>query len=100
MFCSPVDRFRVVLSIQYSVLRGLAPAHVAVILALIALAPSWLYSAEAPDNTAPAFADVRAILAAKCLACHGKDSNDLKGDYDLRNREAALKGGESGDAAI
>jgi mono/diheme cytochrome c family protein len=50
------------------------------------------------DNSS--FAEVRAIFAAKCLACHGNDPKDLKGDYDLRTREAAIKGGESGDAAI
>lgn len=46
------------------------------------------------------FTEVRAIFAAKCLACHGADPKELKGDYDLRTREAAIKGGESGDAAI
>ena len=43
---------------------------------------------------------VRAILSAKCLACHGNDPKDLKGDYDLRTCDAAIKGGESGEAAI
>jgi mono/diheme cytochrome c family protein len=46
------------------------------------------------------FAQVREILAAKCLACHGNDASDLKGDFDLRSRTAALKGGESGEPAI
>ncbi|HMC11954.1 MAG TPA: c-type cytochrome domain-containing protein, partial [Pirellulaceae bacterium] len=48
----------------------------------------------------PTFSEVRAIFAAKCLACHGNDPKELKGDYDLRTRESAIKGGESGDAAI
>src|SRR5262245_11464823 len=48
----------------------------------------------------PAFNEVRAIFAAKCLACHGNDAKDLKGDDDPRSREAAIKGGESGDVAI
>ena len=48
----------------------------------------------------PSFAQVRAIFAEKCLACHGNDIKQLKGDYDLRTREAAIKGGESGEAAI
>jgi len=48
----------------------------------------------------PSFSEVRAIFAAKCLACHGNDPKDLKGDYDLRTRDGAVKGGESGDAAI
>jgi mono/diheme cytochrome c family protein len=52
------------------------------------------------DLPAPRFSEVQAILSAKCLACHGNDPKDLKGDYDLRTREAAIKGGESGEAAI
>src|SRR5882757_373506 len=46
------------------------------------------------------FSQVKAIFAAKCLACHGTDPKELKGDYDLRTREAAVKGGESGEVAI
>src|SRR5947207_2774248 len=46
------------------------------------------------------FTEVRAIFAAKCLACHGNDPKELKGDYDLRTRESAISGGESGGAAI
>lgn len=48
----------------------------------------------------PAFEQVRAIFAEKCLACHGNDTKELKGDFDLRTRETAVKGGESGEAAI
>src|SRR5262245_29920079 len=48
----------------------------------------------------PTFTQIRAIFAEKCLACHGNDPKELKGDYDLRTREAAIKGGESGEAAI
>ena len=59
---------------------------------------------EAAQPTAveqpPAFGEVHTIFAAKCLACHGNDPKELKGDYDLRTREVAIKGGESGDAAI
>jgi mono/diheme cytochrome c family protein len=46
------------------------------------------------------FAQVRAIFAEKCLACHGKDPADLQGKYDLRTRAAALAGGESDAAAV
>ena len=62
---------------------------------------SFLYlCANAVADDVPAFAEVRAIFTAKCLACHGNDAKELKGDYDLRTREAAIKGGESGEAAI
>src|SRR5438105_27463 len=69
-------------------------ASLAGMAALLALA-----SCAAGEET-PAFSEVRAILAAKCLACHGNDPQELKGDYDLRTREAAVKGGESGEVAI
>src|SRR5262245_15667018 len=66
--------------------------------ALLALAILAVPLSAADDPVS--FSPVRAILAAKCLACHGNDPKELKGDYDLRSRAAALKGGESGEAAI
>jgi hypothetical protein len=45
-------------------------------------------------------AAVQALFAAKCLGCHGAGPDGLKGEYDLRTRESALKGGESGQPAI
>src|SRR3954471_18791676 len=71
----------------------------ALCLTLLLAAPLWLRAAEEPTQRGN-FAEVRAIFAAKCLACHGTDPKELKGDYDLRTREAAIKGGESGEAAI
>jgi mono/diheme cytochrome c family protein len=68
--------------------------RLAILVALLAATAS-VRAAEPPP-----FAEVRAILAAKCLACHGNDPKDLKGDYDLRTRDAALRGGESGEPAI
>jgi len=59
-----------------------------------------LLAAEIRADDVPSFADVRAIFAAKCLACHGNDAKEIKGEYDLRTRAAAIKGGESGEAAI
>ena len=35
------------------------------------------------------------LLKEKCLACHGGDANDIKGDFDIRTREALLRGGET-----
>ena len=43
---------------------------------------------------------VRGILNAKCLACHGEEGKNLKGDLDLSTRAAMLKGGESEEAAL
>jgi len=64
------------------------------------VAISSISETASPADSPPTFAEIRAIFVAKCLACHGNDPKDLKADYDLRTREAATKGGESGDAAI
>ena len=44
--------------------------------------------------------DVRPILSDRCFACHGQDSNKREGELRLDQREAALKGGESGPAIV
>jgi mono/diheme cytochrome c family protein len=66
----------------------------------IGLTAVWSCCAGFAAESDPSFREVRAIFAAKCLACHGNDPKDLKGDYDLRTRAAAVQGGESGEAAI
>lgn len=38
---------------------------------------------------------VKSLFADKCLACHGDDPEDVAGGFDMRTREAMLKGGES-----
>ncbi|MCC9644675.1 PSD1 and planctomycete cytochrome C domain-containing protein [Rhodopirellula sp. JC740] len=43
---------------------------------------------------------VMPLLKEKCLGCHGNDADDMKGDYDVRTRDALLRGGESEEAAI
>ncbi|QDV49432.1 PSD1 and planctomycete cytochrome C domain-containing protein [Gimesia fumaroli] len=43
---------------------------------------------------------IRPLLEQKCLGCHGKTPDDIKGEYIMLNREALIKGGESGEAAI
>ncbi len=40
------------------------------------------------------------LLKAKCVGCHGEDAEDIKGEYDVRSREALLAGGESGEPSI
>ncbi|QDT02852.1 Planctomycete cytochrome C [Rubripirellula lacrimiformis] len=40
------------------------------------------------------------LLKEKCFGCHGSDPDDLKGDYDVRTREATMVGGESGEVAV
>ena len=43
---------------------------------------------------------VEPLLTTRCLACHGNDPKDIKGELDLRNVAGLLKGGESGQAAV
>lgn len=38
---------------------------------------------------------VRPLFAEKCLACHGDEPEKIKGGFDMRTREAMLKGGEN-----
>ena len=42
--------------------------------------------------------DVRPLLQDRCIACHGPDKQ--KSGYRLDARDTAIKGGDSGDAAI
>ncbi|GAB5406901.1 MAG: PSD1 and planctomycete cytochrome C domain-containing protein [Aureliella sp.] len=44
--------------------------------------------------------EVLPILKEKCFGCHGTDPDDLRGDYDLMSRDAMIRGGESGEAAV
>ncbi len=40
------------------------------------------------------------VLKEKCLGCHGENPDDLKGEFDIRSRDALLKGGESEEPAL
>ena len=44
--------------------------------------------------------DVQPILSEHCAQCHGTDEKERKSSLRLDQREASLKGGESGTAAI
>ncbi len=40
------------------------------------------------------------LLKTKCFGCHGNDVKDIKGGFDVRSRQALLKGGESEESAM
>lgn len=40
------------------------------------------------------------LLKTKCFGCHGQDPEDVRGDYNLLDRAAMIKGGESGEVAL
>ena len=60
---------------------------------------SWLAAVCSTAQSAPDFVkDVRPILERSCFACHGPEKQ--KNGYRLDVRDVAIKGGESGEAAI
>jgi len=40
------------------------------------------------------------VLQAKCFGCHGSDTEEIRGDYNLLTREGMLTGGESGEPSL
>jgi mono/diheme cytochrome c family protein len=65
---------------------------------LLSTAASFALADEAGDIL---FAlEVKPLLESKCLACHGRDSKKVKGEFRLDSREAMLKGGESGKPGL
>ncbi len=68
---------------------------------MLALAAIFLASVDSPLMAEVDFQrDIQPILAEHCLQCHGVDAKERKSDLRLDLREPALKGGESGIAAI
>ncbi len=60
---------------------------------------SWLAAVCSTAQSAPDFVkDVRPILQRSCYGCHGPEKQ--KNGYRLDVRDIAIKGGESGEAAI
>jgi len=66
------------------------------ILACLAVWPAFSLLAKDPTAGEKLFAlKVKPLLAQKCMACHGDDPKKIKGDFDMRTREAMLHGGET-----
>lgn len=40
------------------------------------------------------------LLQTKCFGCHGKDPQDIRGDYNMLSRVGLLAGGESGEPSL
>lgn len=52
--------------------------------------------AEEPSKGEKLFAlKVKPLFAEKCDACHGDEPEKIKGDFDMRTREAVQRGGET-----
>ena len=68
----------------------------AFILALLLMLPVGIRAATPPPATS--YADVHAIIAKNCLACH--DEKDAEGDLVLESYTTLMAGGEAGKAII
>jgi hypothetical protein len=86
--------------------RRLLPSAALLGLALVGLALAGHWRAAAAQGAEPSATDrdffekqVRPLLANRCYKCHG-DVKDVKGGLKLTSREAVLKGGENGPAAV
>src|SRR5262245_1122594 len=73
-------------------LRGACAALAAALLGLPAPAPARAGGGRVLFET-----DVRPVLEARCVKCHGGKG---KGGLDLRRRASLLRGGDSGPAVL
>lgn len=65
-------------------------------LAVLAVVINSAAFADEPSQGEKLFAlRVKSLFADKCIACHGADPNEIAGGFDMRSRQAMLKGGES-----
>ena len=60
----------------------------------------WVGRGFAQTETVDFQRDIQPILAEHCAKCHGADAGTRQAALRLDVRESALRGGESGDAAI
>ncbi|TLD68203.1 DUF1549 domain-containing protein [Phragmitibacter flavus] len=51
--------------------------------------------AASPDAEQLFVRRIKPLFSEKCLACHGNEPEKIKGGFDMRSREAILKGGDS-----
>ena len=61
----------------------------------IVLLGTSIIAAEVTEGEKLFALKVKPLFAEKCMACHGDDPKKLKGDFDMRDRDAMLKGGET-----
>ncbi len=83
---------------HFAMFFGISIGHSIGVLCLIVAAFSLQVRADdALSGTLTFEKDIRPILRAHCLDCHGA-TDDLKGGLDLRQVRLMLKGGDSGPA--
>jgi mono/diheme cytochrome c family protein len=70
-------------------------------LAICAALPGWLLADEMTPEQAEFFeSQVRPLLAEHCYRCHSAKAKVLQGGLRLDSRQAALAGGDSGQAIV
>jgi len=76
--------------------------NISVGLIAVAVTTSWAQAAASSASEAELlFAHrIQPMIKTKCLSCHGDDEAKIKGDLDLRTREAMLLGGESAEPSV
>ncbi len=68
---------------------------------LLLLTEFTVVEALEPEDSERLFVTkLQPLLISKCGGCHGEDTEDLKGQFDMRSRAAMLAGGESETPAI
>jgi hypothetical protein len=71
------------------------------VLAVLNFAPQAGATTDFPREDLDFFEkEIRPVLEERCLECHSTSAKKLKGGLILETRDALLKGGESGQAAI
>jgi cytochrome c553 len=86
--------------------RRMKPGYVTLAVAVtlcIALAPRSAARAagsETESGEALFARRIAPLLEEKCLACHGRDAEDIKGGLDLRSLATTVQGGDSAQPAI
>ncbi len=61
----------------------------------VSLATTFLQGEDVSKGEKIFALKLKPLFAEKCNACHGDEPEKLKGDFDMRTREAMLKGGET-----
>jgi len=70
--------------------------------ALLALLPAVPGLAQVPDPAGLEFFEqkIRPIFVEHCYKCHSHEAEKVKGGFLLDNREALVKGGDTGPAIV
>ncbi|QDT84388.1 PSD1 and planctomycete cytochrome C domain-containing protein [Gimesia chilikensis] len=65
------------------------------------MSASYLTAGETPRAAEEHFTlKVLPLLQTKCFGCHGKDPQDIRGEYNMLSRAGLLAGGESGEPSL